>query len=396
MVLSSTGGGNYMQTEKQLRVLNISDYNLIANKDPKGSYDRKTRENLYRIIRFLAEFPQEHGPLETRVFHKFHNAQFTALDKKDKEVRIALARYRLNSGIKRVIKWTATYVSLTLLISVGIYQIILDTKSRQSVDVVLYSGLNRIGLVSADQLVEIRQDLDQTASELKRFQKDNQELSQALDQIALNNRVTENLKYVVRHIYNNPRARYVKFGNETALLFNDREIVRYRSDPNLWYLLGVIDSGVIRVYYNDEEVFEIEAIFGRTGEETPIGEYQIVNKVHKPTWYKKERVNDRVRVRAIPFGDPDHEIGTWWMGLKKLDALKPTSYGLHGVNANKVNEFYKKNFDWRNGSAGCPNIQAWYLEFLARMVPKNTRVTIVQQDKWKKGLAIASASPSSA
>ncbi len=385
-----------MQTDKQLWILNISDYNLIANKDPKGSYDRKTRENLHRIIRFLAEHPHEHGPLESRIFQKFQYAQFTALDKKDKEVRLAVARYRLRSGIKRTIKWTAVCFTWMLLIGTGVYHIILDTKTRLSVDVALYSGLNRMGLVSADHLEKIRRDLTLTASRLKRFQQDNQELSGALEQMALNNRVTENLKYIVRYIHNDPRTRYINSANETALLFDGREIVRYRNDPDLWYLLGVIDSGTIRVYYDDEEVLEIEAIFGRTGEETPIGEYRIVNKVHKPTWYKKERVNDRMRVRAIPFGDPDHEIGTWWMGFKKPGALKPTSYGLHGVNANRVNEFYKKNFDWRNGSAGCPNIQAWYLEFLARMVPKNTRVTIVQQDKWKKTLDVASVPPSSA
>jgi hypothetical protein len=40
--------------------------------------------------------------------------------------------------------------------------------------------------------------------------------------------------------------------------------------------------------------------------------------------------------------------------MKRLGELVPGSYGIHGVNAGKVNEFYKKNFDWRNGSAGCP------------------------------------------
>ena len=89
-------------------------------------------------------------------------------------------------------------------------------------------------------------------------------------------------------------------------------------------------------------------------------------------------------MREIPFGDPGHEIGHWWMGFKKLGASKPSGYGLHGVNAGKVNEFYKKIFDWRNGSAGCPNIQAWYLEFLARMVSKNTRVTTVKKTNGRK------------
>ncbi len=88
-------------------------------------------------------------------------------------------------------------------------------------------------------------------------------------------------------------------------------------------------------------------------------------------------------MRAIPFGDVDHEIGHWWLGLKKFSDQGAGSYGIHGVNVNRVNEFYKKNFDWRNGSAGCPNIQEWYLHFLAKMVPLGTHVNIVKKDKWR-------------
>ena len=60
------------------------------------------------------------------------------------------------------------------------------------------------------------------------------------------------------------------------------------------------------------------------------------------------------------------------------------SYGIHGVNLSKANDFYRKNFDWRNGSAGCPNIQEWHLDFLAHVLPLGTHVNIVQKDKWAK------------
>jgi len=201
----------------------------------------------------------------------------------------------------------------------------------------------------------------------------------------LNNKVTENLKYIVKQVYNDPKTVYSKSGNFNVFSFNSKEIARYKTAPDLWYLLGIIEKGIIRVYYNNEEIMEIEAIFGRKGEETPIGEYEIKNRAYNPTWYKREQVNGRTRVRAIPFGHPDHEIGHWWLGMKKLGDPVPGSYGLHGVNAGKVNEFVKKNFDWRNGSAGCPNIQGWYLHFLAKMVPLKTRVNIVQKDKWSRG-----------
>jgi lipoprotein-anchoring transpeptidase ErfK/SrfK len=138
------------------------------------------------------------------------------------------------------------------------------------------------------------------------------------------------------------------------------------------------------VYYDNDEILEIETIFGRRGEETPLGEYEISNKVYQPTWYKREQVEGRTRVRAIPFGDPEHDIGLWWMGLRKLGEPVPGSYGIHGVNPSRINEFYKKNFDWRGGSAGCPNIQDWHLMFLAKVLPIGTHVEIVASDKWIK------------
>jgi len=152
----------------------------------------------------------------------------------------------------------------------------------------------------------------------------------------------------------------------------------------MWYLLGILDTGKLKVYYDDEEIMEIEAIFGRKREETPLGEYEIKNRLYQPTWYKKEIINGKTVVRPIPFGDPDHEIGHWWLGLKKLGPQVHGSYGIHGVNLSKANEFFKKNFDWRSGSAGCPNIQAWYLDFLANVLPIGTHVNIVQKEKWAK------------
>jgi len=77
--------------------------------------------------------------------------------------------------------------------------------------------------------------------------------------------------------------------------------------------------------------------------------------------------------------------------LKKLEDPISGSYGIHGVNAGKVNEFYKKNFDWRNGSAGCPNIQEWYLHFLGKVLPTGTKVNIISKDKWDKSLDLTQA-----
>jgi hypothetical protein len=392
---TSPASSNYSGTyaDGKLAVLNVPDYNLIANKDPRGSYDRKTRENLYWIIEKLQVNPVRLTSLERRLLEKFGNANFSPLKAKDKKVKFEVAWYRLSNGVKRYLKLTAMTFLILGTATWMIYQFGVDSETQQELDMAYYAGMNNLGLVSKEDFENISEDLTATSLKLAETRKNNLELSRMVEQMVLNNQVTENFKYILKQIYRDPRTKYVKKGGQVSLLFNGRKIANYISNPDLWYIVGIIESGVIRVYYDDEKILETEAIFGRAGEETPRGEYKIVNKVFKPTWYKKEKVNGKTRVRAIPFGHEEHDIGRWWMGLKKEGAPVKGSYGIHGVNIQKVNEFYKKNFDWRNGSAGCPNIQGWYLQFLAKVVPVGAHVNIVQKDKWQSD---KQASPPSA
>ena len=374
-----------MDSKRKLTVLTITEYNLIGNKDPNGSYDRKTRENLYWIIGKLRAHTPTLSRLERRVLEKFSNAIFGALEQKSKKVKFEVARYRLSNNVKKTLKLVATTIGLLIINGVLIYQFILGTQTQKKVDVAWYQSLNKVGLVSKEEVEQIRQDLTLTSVELKETRQFNAELSMQIEQMILNNKVTENLKYILKQVYNSQRSVYVRSGETMTLKYNKKDVASFNNNnPQLWYLLGIVESGVMRVYYNDEEIMEIESIFGRTGGETPVGEYEIKNKAYKPTWYKKEIIDGKKRVRPIPFGHKDHEIGHWWMGMKRLGEPVPGSYGIHGVNAAKVNEFFKKNFDWRNGSAGCPNIQEWFLHFLAKMVPLGTRVNIVKKDKWVK------------
>ncbi|PIQ96630.1 MAG: L,D-transpeptidase [Nitrospinae bacterium CG11_big_fil_rev_8_21_14_0_20_56_8] len=373
-----------MPPDERLRVLQITEYNLICNKNPNGNYDRKTRENLYWVIEKLRANCHRLSRLEERLYQKFSTATFGALEEKDKRVKFEVARYRLSAGVKTSLKVSAAVLLAVFFTGTLIYELVLDAPTRHRVDVAYYAGLNKVGLVSKEDLDQVKQNLEVTVNKLQETQQQNIELSQMVETMILNNKVTENFKYIVKQVYNDPRTVYFKSGNERVLQFNGQELARYQGDPKLWYLLGIIEKGKFRLYYNNEEIMEIEAIFGRKGDETPVGEYEIKNRAYKPTWYKREKVNGRTRVRAIPFGDPEHEIGHWWLGLKPLGEPPPGSYGIHGVNVNKVNEFYKKNFDWRSGSAGCPNVQDWNLEFLAEMVPLGTRVNIVEKDKWDR------------
>ena len=373
-----------MAIAEKIKTLTITEFNLIANKDPYGSYDRRTRETLQQIIHKLVGNPRTHTDLERKLFYKFRDAKFGALEKKAKQVKLEVTRYRLSSNAKHSIKLLASALGVLILFGYITYEFILDTDTRQRVDIALNDRLNKVGLVSKKGMDKIRQTLQAATAE-------NEQLNQVVEQMINNNKVTENLKYILKEIYNDPKTRYIKTKDLNIIKYGKKEIRRYKDDPKLWYVLGVVQQGVMRIFYADEEVLQIRAIFGRSGEETPVGNYLIKNRSYKPTWYKKEDVNGRIKVRAIPFGDPDHELGHWWLGMKKLGNPVPGSYGIHGVNAGKVNEFYKKNFDWRNGSAGCPNIQEWYLHFLGKVLPIGTKVNIVSKDKWDKNLDLTQA-----
>ena len=374
-----------MAIAEKIKTLTITEFNLIANKDPYGSYDRRTRETLQQIIYKLVGNPRTHTDLERKLFYKFRDAKFGALEKKSKQVKLEVTRYRLSSNAKHSIKLLASALGVLILFGYITYEFILDTDTRQQVDIALNDRLNQVGLVSKKGMDKIRQTLQAATAE-------NEQLNQVVEQMINNdNKAKENLKYILKEIYNKPKTRYIKTKDLNIIKYGKKEIRRYKDDPKLWYVLGVVQQGVMRIFYADEEVLQIRAIFGRSGEETPVGNYLIKNRSYKPTWYKKEDVNGQIKVRAIPFGDPDHELGHWWLGMKKLGNPVPGSYGIHGVNAGKVNEFYKKNFDWRNGSAGCPNIQEWYLHFLGKVLPIGTKVNIVSKDKWDKNLDLTQA-----
>jgi len=380
-----------MSITEQIKTLTVTEFNLIANKDPYGSYDQRTREILWHIIHKLKDSHETHTDLERKLFYKFSQAQFGSLESKSKQVQFEVMRFRLSSNVKRSIKKIAYAFGILVLSGYILYTFVLGSGTRAQVEIVFNDGLNKVGLISNKGMKKIQQGLQTVTKKLKKTSEDKEELNKIMDQLILNNTATENLKYILKKIYNNPKTRYIKMKDLNILKYDNKEIGRYKNDPKLWYVLGIVQQGIMRIFYEDEEVLQIRAIFGRMGEETPVGIYRIKNRSHKPTWYKKEEINGRIKVRAIPFGDPDHEIGHWWMGLEKLGNPVPGSYGIHGVNAGKVNEFYKKNFDWRNGSAGCPNIQEWYLHFLGKVLPIGTKVNIVAKDKWDNSLDLTQA-----
>ena len=108
-----------MNSDKKLAVLTITEYNLIGNKDPNGSYDRKTREKLYWTIEKLRTHAQSLSRLERRLLEKFANATFGALEEKDKKVKFEVVRYRLSNNVKQTLKLVATTIGIIIVSGVS-------------------------------------------------------------------------------------------------------------------------------------------------------------------------------------------------------------------------------------------------------------------------------------
>lgn len=98
---------------------------------------------------------------------------------------------------------------------------------------------------------------------------------------------------------------------------------------------------------------------GRSGEETPPGDYVAIEKTDNPSWMK-------VGQDPIPFGDPRNPLGTRWIGWGQ-DGRK-TSYGFHGT---KDPESIGKE-----ASDGCVRFLNHDVEELFQILPEGAPIRI--------------------
>ncbi|MEE8127338.1 MAG: murein L,D-transpeptidase, partial [Nitrospinaceae bacterium] len=211
-------------TDQKLNVLTITEYNLIATKDPIGSYDRRTRENLYAIILKLSRPRAKLSPLEFTVFQKFRSAQFSPLDEKDKKVKIEVLRYLVSAQVRRMARITGITLATGVVSILMVYHFILDEKTQKQVDLAYYAGLSKLGLASQEEIAMVENSLHQTEATLVKTQKKKEELEKMVAHLIANNKVAENFKHIVKHIYNNPRTVYTKTANTIDLKFGKKRI----------------------------------------------------------------------------------------------------------------------------------------------------------------------------
>jgi len=106
----------------------------------------------------------------------------------------------------------------------------------------------------------------------------------------------------------------------------------------------------------DESVIKIYSVGTGAKGSTPVGEFQIKNKLINPPWYK-------AGIGIIPYGNPKNILGTRWMGLNI------GGYGIHGT--------WDPNSTGKQVSAGCIRMRNKDVEELFKIVPIGTSVTVV-------------------
>ncbi|MBN1418216.1 MAG: L,D-transpeptidase family protein [Planctomycetes bacterium] len=122
----------------------------------------------------------------------------------------------------------------------------------------------------------------------------------------------------------------------------------------------IIDKAAFRlsVLWKGRLIVQYPVGLGRDGG-TPVGAYVAGAKLVEPTWF------DRENKREVPFGHPEHPIGTRWITFAE-------TFGIHGTN--------DPQSVGRAASHGCVRMRNEHVEELFDLVvPERTRIEIIEE-----------------
>lgn len=123
-----------------------------------------------------------------------------------------------------------------------------------------------------------------------------------------------------------------KFGTTAALLEESNGVnpLRLQIGKRLKVVTGKFrlkisrSKNILQLISGDVVLNEYRIGTGKSGK-TPVGKFNIADKVKEPPWFKDGRV--------IPYGHPDNVLGTRWMKLQSIDGqTELTGYGIHGTD----------------------------------------------------------------
>ena len=121
------------------------------------------------------------------------------------------------------------------------------------------------------------------------------------------------------------------------------------------YDILIDKSQNILVLKSNGEVFKTYTVSTGADNSTPVGTYEIENKLINPVWYKAGVI--------VPSGSPENILGSRWMGFTI------PGYGIHGTT--------DESTIGRHITAGCVRMKNIDVEELYSIVPIGTEVTII-------------------
>ena len=141
--------------------------------------------------------------------------------------------------------------------------------------------------------------------------------------------------------------------------------------PDLPIISGiVINIPELRLYYFSKKTACAVVTFplgiGDQGRDTPVGRYQVIEKIVRPAWHVPDSIRSEIPSlpEVVPPG-PNNPLGSHALRLSRAGIL------IHGTNR-----------PWgigRRSSHGCLRLYPEDIVKLFNMVPRGTRVTVINQ-----------------
>ncbi|HHX97664.1 MAG: L,D-transpeptidase family protein [Kiritimatiellia bacterium] len=155
--------------------------------------------------------------------------------------------------------------------------------------------------------------------------------------------------------YNTPVALIAKANNIQGAMIRIGETLRLLDGNKHIFAVSVSKSQNTLLVTLDGQFFKRYRVGTGTNNITPVGTFKITDKIEHPPWHKPGQ-------RAIPYGDPENQLGTHWL------AFDLPGYGIHGT--------WQPESIGQQSSAGCVRMINAEVEELYTILPKGTIVTV--------------------
>jgi len=149
-----------------------------------------------------------------------------------------------------------------------------------------------------------------------------------------------------------------KLDPASSVIFPGNVLHIYAGD----WSIRVVKTKFVLLLMDGDELFKLYHVAIGRQDRTPVGIFQLENKLREPVWTPPGRV--------IAYGDPENVLGTRWLGLRPIQGTNPQlqGYGIHGT--------WEPQSIGSAASEGCVRMLNDDVNDLFDLVPEGTLVVI--------------------